>query len=209
MNEIVDMLIYLNKGNHLPLSISYSMIRNLFEIHLTAHYISLKPETRVERYISYESIAEYNKVKGLEELKNSSKECYKKIAEEILSQIDIHSINQEYESIKSRYPRKDNWSGISIREMAKYTDHEEDYIYYYKFLCGFTHGNIKANLKYIHNEKKEVIIANRTNDIERGHIFNMVSQFYACFIDLLGNEFNYSLTEEIKKCWDFEGDNNN
>ncbi len=64
--------------------------------------------------------------------------------------------------------------------MAKYTDHEEDYIYYYKFLCGFTHGNIKANLK-----------------------------FYACFIDLLGNEFNYSLTEEIKKCWDFEGDNNN
>jgi len=205
--DLIKTLYQLNRENF-PISLCYTIIRNMFELHIIAHYIAQEPRKRSDLYIQYDSVIQYEKMMGLNEFKSKNNTPYKEMAVKLLSEMDIENITDNYEAVKQNYTNNNgrsflSWTGKNIKKLAEETNHLYEYKLYYKPLCNFTHQNIESSFRYMNFINDELIISNRSNEYDIAQIFNLTSIFFACFLDLMGKTFDIDLESELKNCWNF------
>ena len=113
--------------------------RVLLEIYLTLKYISKDPKTRVHLYINYSNV-EYKK--ALSHIQKHYSESNLQPSDEITEFIETN-----YKNVKSDYPKKLKWSGISIKKMAE--ELKDDFVYLYDFI--YSDGSA-----YVHSSARSI-----------------------------------------------------
>ena len=198
-----------------PSTIGYIIARSMFEVDITAHFISQKPKERAERYIDYNKILRKKELEALKKHSQNESSTWKEIIKMMLKEIYCpkeQEINTEYEKIKNDFEFIDrkgktrkfnNWSKLTLREMAEAVDHKEAYDFIYVRLSNFTHGNIDLADRFLHNNKNGPFWSVRSKSGDVGYLFRDIATILQCFLTLFGTQFQIDWDAEIKNCWNF------
>ena len=197
--------------DYFPTTVGYIIVRPMFEIDVTAHYISQDPGTRARRYIDYEKVIEKQQMDAWGKHRNSEKPDWKE-AMEMAWQKEWETrqseINSEFDSVRTQFedhamkgqPIR-NWSGKSIRQMAIEVDHEEAYDIFYADLSSFTHGDVRLANRFLHLDSTGMSWSSQARYVDIGGVFRYADIFLSCFLGLFGKEFRLWSEQEIKDCW--------
>jgi hypothetical protein len=134
----------------------------MFEVDVTAHYLSLEPEERATRYIKFASVPEKRRLDAVEKHRKSPNTSWREGMElswkhALSGRAD--EINAKYthdrslfESAKKRKGAKPsmNWSGKSLRQTAVDVHHEEAYDIFYADLSSFAHADVRLADRFLH-----------------------------------------------------------
>lgn len=205
----VETLLCLKKhfSEFFPTTVAYTVLRTMFETLIEAHYISKNPEERVNAYIDYGAVLDYQRYKRLKEYKCSEDDFLKFWIDE---QIKVMKKAEEsFEKIKKKYEHKNkygkvkifrNWANKSLEEKAKEVNHGLEYTHYYANFSNFTHANIKLTQRFMKFDKMGTYWSTKADDIDVGFIFLYASELFACFLTLFSKQFNLKIENEINNC---------
>src|SRR6185437_1685054 len=137
-----------------PVTVGYSIVRPMFEIDVTAHYITQSPKELSLQYIEFCAVLNKRKLEACAKHLKSKNVSWRK-GMELEWQHNWatreNEIIKKFDSVASKFTRKENprkgelfenWSGKSIRKMANEVDHAEAYDVFYSELSSFAHGNV-------------------------------------------------------------------
>jgi len=196
-----------------PTTVGYTIVRPMFEIDVTAHYITRKPRERAHQYIEYESVIKKRQMEAWGKHRNSNKPDWREAMEtawqhelaERQSQIDsrFNSIRTKFEKInKKGHPILfHNWSGKSIRDMAVEVDHEEAYDIFYADLSSFTHADVRLANRFLRLNTHGMSWSSQAQSPDIGGVFRYADIFLTCFLSLFGEEFKLWEKSKVEKCW--------
>ncbi len=121
------------------------LLRSLVEALISLRYIAQQPKKRARRYLEYDYVARYRLLKAVRRLDDSEGgEVFRQVLEG--RDEDEKELQAQYESVKSGYKVKTQWSDRSIRCMAKSVGMEWQYDLVYSQCCTHAHfaaGSIK------------------------------------------------------------------
>ena len=192
-------------------TVGYTIVRPMFEIDVTAHYITRDPVSRAQQYIAYEAVLEKKQMEACGKHCGSNKPDWR----EGLQMVWRHEwaprqskIDQKYNSVRARFenPNKKtqlvhNWSGKSIRRMAIEVDHEEAYDIFYADLPSFTHADVRLANRFLHLNSAGMSWSSKASYPDVGGVFRYADIFLSCFLGLFGQEFNMWSEGDVKNCW--------
>ncbi len=196
-----------------PSAVGYSIVRPMFELDVTAHYISQSPKDRSSQYIEYECVLEKKTMDVYMKHQSSNKPGW---SEPLLIMWKDYwvgkqtSINTQYEKIRTKFEKigkkgntmpYTNWSGLSIHQMAIKVDHEEAYDVFYSDMSSFTHVDVRLANRYLRIEPDGIVWTQKTNEFEIGKVFRYAATFLDCFLDLFNTQFLSLNSVDIKECW--------
>jgi hypothetical protein len=197
--------------DYFPTTVGYTIVRPMFEIDVTAHYISQDSAARARRYIDYEKVIKKQQMDAWGKHRNSKKPDWNEAMEmawqkeweprqdKIKTEFDLVRTHFEGNSKKGQPVR--NWSGKSIRQMAIEVDHEEAYDIFYADLSSFTHGDVRLANRFLHLDSTGMSWSSQARYLDIGGVFRYADIFLSCFLGLFGKEFGSWSEKEIKNCW--------
>lgn len=196
---------------YFPTTVGYTIVRPMFEIDVTAHYITRDPLGRARQYIDYEAILEKKQMDAWGKHLGSKKPDWRE-GMEMAWQHEWaprqSKIDQKYNSVRARFenPTKKgqlslNWSGKSIRKMAIEVDHEEAYDIFYADLSSFTHADVRLANRFLHLNSAGMSWSSHASYPDVGGVFRYADIFLSCFLGLFGQEFKMWSEKDVKKCW--------
>ncbi len=201
------------KDDWFPATTGYLIVRSLFEVDVTAHYITLDRAERSRRYIAFEHVIRKNTLEAVERHRASQNASWRegmqmmytmeyapKKAENEAAYDRVRAI---FEDAKGK--RATSWSGKSIRAMAKDVDHLEAYDVFYADLSSFTHVNVMLANRFLQLRKDGPIWSMRAHEFDVGNVFRYATTFLTCFFELFGKEFGVWDRGNVMACWDFPG----
>lgn len=209
--ECVLRLYELFGDEYFPATVGYSIIRPMFEIDVTAHYISIDRSNLSARYISYKSIFNKKQMDACGKHRSSKNSNWRE-AMEMAWQHDFEVkqkyINSEYDSVCLRYANNNkkgkvanNWSGKSIRQMAIEVNHEEAYDLFYADLSSFTHADVRLADRFLHLNSDGISWSSQSRDQDICGVFRYADIFLDCFLRFFGREFNTWPEKLVGDCW--------
>jgi len=203
-----------------PVNIGYMIARSIFEIDVNAHYLTLEKTNRSHQYIEYIHILRKNELEAIIKHKDTDRDGWREYLQLWFKQDwenRTEKINQKYNEVKTFFEEKSNrgrkriaqnWSGKSIRQMAKEVDHELEYDISYARLSSFVHANIKMADRFLKADSSGPFWTLKSEDYEVGFVFDYSATFFDCFLRLFGNEFKLWTEEDINACWKFDDEFN-
>jgi len=199
-----------------PVTIGYTIVRPMFEIDINSHYISQNPKENSIKYIKFEKINLYNQMMSIKKHRDSKEDSWKEamtLMWDSYWQEKETDITDDYHSVISMFSKKDNknkvipfhnWSGKSLKQIAKEVDHEEAYDIFYSELSSFTHVDINFANRFLRIEQDGITWTSRANYYDRANIFRFAATFMTCFMELFGKEFNLWTEDELHECWNLK-----
>lgn len=113
-----------------PVTVGYIIVRSLFEVDVTAHYITKAPAERSRRYINFGDVINKQMLEAVDRNRKSPKASR---AEDLGAQYvncwlpRAPAINQAFARVRSIFGKDRSWSGKTIQKMAAEVDHIEAY----------------------------------------------------------------------------------
>ena len=197
-----------------PSTTGYLIVRSLFEVDVTAHYISQAPIERSRRYIDFEHVIQKKTLEAIERHRMSGNSSWKE-GMELLYENEYaprkSKIDSAYANVRSQFEdrngkRATSWSGKSIYAMAKEVDHLEAYEIFYADLSSFAHVNVMLANRFLRLEGWKgtgPLWSQRADEFDVGQVFQYAASFLTCFLELFGKEFKLWDKAKILACWDF------
>ena len=209
--ECVLRLYDLFGDNYFPATVGYSIVRPMFEIDVTAHYIGTDRSALSTRYIEYKSVFNKQQMDACGKHRSSKNSNWRE-AMEMAWQHDFEvkqkDINSEFDAVRLRYESHNkkvkvvkNWSGKSIRQMAIEVDHEEAYDLFYADLSSFTHADVRLADRFLRLNSEGISWSSRSHDPDIGGVFRYADIFLDCFLRFFGREFNIWPENSVGECW--------
>jgi hypothetical protein len=196
-----------------PVTVGYTIARTMFEVDVTAHYITQSPSERVPQYIHFTAILNKLEMDACNKHRNSKnfqwreameliwKNCWSMRESEVINK--FNEVSPQFASInkKSKNPKGWKWSGKSIHEMASEVDHVEAYDIFYSELSSFTHGDVHLADRFIHHRPDGYVWSQKAREFDVGNVFRHAISFLACNLTLFGGQFKTWTEEEVNNCW--------
>ncbi len=189
------LVLYDHYGNkNYPATVGYNIARTMFEIDVTAHYISKEPSLRAGQYIDFGWIL---KMRDLQNYTSPIPNEYKK------------EIERNYKIVQSQFEKEGrngkkkvslNWSGLNIREMAACVGHEKAYLSFYSHLSSYAHADIRLSDSFIRLSPNEIAWSSAPGLVDTANVFWFASNFMNCYLKLFGKEFNIWKEAEVEQC---------
>lgn len=197
-----------------PVTTGYVVVRSLFEVDVTAHYISADPAARSRRYIGFEHVIRKNTLEAIERHRASPKSSWREAMQMMYTmeyaplktkiEADYDSVRSTFEDAKGK--RANSWSGKSIYAMAKEVDHLEAYELFYADLSAFTHVNVMMANRFLRLDGLRTdgpVWTQRADEFDVGSVFRYAATFLTCFLELFGKQFETWDSAKVMGCWDF------
>ncbi|NMC43173.1 MAG: hypothetical protein GYA46_04570 [candidate division Zixibacteria bacterium] len=194
-----------------PTSVGYAIVRPMFEIDITSHYITQDRAANARRYIRYNSILKKELMEVCKKHRMSQKADWREAMQSVWENefaANEKRINKEFESVKPLFivPGKSNkvgrnWSGKSIRQMAIDVDHKEAYDFYYADISSFTHADIRLADRFLRRQEGDLLWTARSLSYDVGSVFRYADIFLTCFMGLFGKEFGIWTGQDVTNCW--------
>ncbi len=197
-----------------PINIGYMIARSMFEIDVSAHYIAVDKVNRSHQYIEYVHVLRKNELDAIIKHKDTDQDNWRQFLQlwfkhdwENRAGEIIQKFNETKHHFEENYGRgkkkriSQNWSGKSIKQMAKEVEHELEYDISYARLSSFVHGNIKMADRFLKADSSGPFWTLKSEDYEVGFVFDYSATFFDCFLRLFGNEFKLWTEEDVNSCW--------
>jgi hypothetical protein len=196
-----------------PVPVGYTIARTMFEVDVTAHYITNAPAERVSQYIHFGAILNKHEMDACKKHRNSKDLHWR---ESMDNEWQHHWAKRESEvvlkfnAVISQFTRTDkkgrtsefhNWSGKTIRQMASEVDHEEAYDIFYSELSSFTHADVHLADRYLKLRPDGPVWSQRASDYDVGNVFRHAASFLTCYLELFGGQFKTWTEAEVTDCW--------
>lgn len=194
-----------------PATTGYVVARSLFEVDVTAHYISVDAASRSRRYVEFEHVIRKNTLEAIERHRVSDTSSWRE-GLQLMYNMEYAprktEIEAKYEQVRSRFEnargkREQSWSGKSIRQMAIEVDHLEAYDIFYADLSAFTHVNVMLANRFLRLKDDGPTWTMRAHAFDVGNVFRYTATFLTCFMTLFGKQFGLWDEARVMKCWDF------
>jgi hypothetical protein len=207
-----DSLLHLHESfgdEYFPTTVGYIIVRPMFEIDVTAHYITKDPSTRAHQYIEYDSVLKKHQMDACKKHRQSKKPDWREGMEMVWNHGWAPIENQvkaKYDAVCSHFSASNNgktirtWSGKSIRQMAIEVDHEEAYDIFYADLSSFTHADVRLADRFLRLKPKGMSWTLQAHEVDTGGVFRYAVIFLSCFLTLFGEEFKLWTKEVINTC---------
>jgi hypothetical protein len=196
-----------------PVTSAYLIARTLFEVDVTAHYISQDPKDRAIRYIEFGHVLKKRKMDACARHRESADPSW---AEGLALEWRHHwagverAVNEEYERVKPRFETIgangkarpfNNWSGKTLRQMAVEVHHAESYDVFYSDLSSFTHADVRLANRFLKAPRGGPLLTSRADEGDVGAVYRYAAIFLTCFLKLFGQESGMWTPEEVERCW--------
>ena len=124
------------------------LLRSFLELVVSAVYISKAPLSRAVLFGEYGYLEKRNFRRAVIEFQNANPgdEWIKRIVSSSSTK-GVEDDDREYKRVKNNYPRKDSWSGKSIKDMAIEVGMHLHYILY-KMFCNVAHMSSMGTRNY-------------------------------------------------------------
>ncbi|MBA4391705.1 MAG: hypothetical protein C0399_12330 [Syntrophus sp. (in: bacteria)] len=196
---------------YFPTTVGYTIVRPMFEIDVTSHYITQDPSTRSRQYVEYESILTKKQMDAWGKHRGSKKPDWREAMETAWqsgwaprqTQVEAryNSVRTKFENPAKRGQVVHNWSGKSLRKMAVEVDHEEAYDIFYADLSSFTHADVRLANRFLRLDSTGMSWSSRASYPDVGGVFRYADIFLSCFLGLFGPAFGLWSEEEVRECW--------
>jgi hypothetical protein len=201
------------KSDWFPVTPGYVIVRSMFEVDVTAHYVAIERGKRSQRYIEYGHILEKRQLDARAKHRESTDASWR---EGMISEWQHYwasrekEINAKFESVRHRFERVtkkgkpkqfQNWSGKSLREMATEVNHEEAYDVFYADLSSYAHGDVRLADQFLRQKDTGPSWSVRAREGEVGSGFRYAAIFLSCFLSLFGKEFGTWTERDVRDCW--------
>jgi hypothetical protein len=198
-----------------PVNIGYAIARTMFEINVTAHYVSVSPADRAKQYISFAAVLNKREMDACKSHCNSTNSQWR---EAMTLQWQHYwasrenSIVEKYNTVAPSFMRKNkngkmvlfkNWAGKSIRDMAAEVDHLEAYDIFYSELSSFAHADVHLADRYLKLGVDGPFWSQRAREDDVGNVFRHAAFFMTCYLELFGKQFGSCTEAGINECWQF------
>ena len=197
--------------DYFPATVGYTIVRTMFEIDVTAHYISRDRSVRANQYIEFGSVLKKQRMDACGKHRNSKNPNWREAMEEAWRhdfEPTQKEINSKYDAVCSIFMSHNkkgqavkNWSGKTIRQMAVEVDHEESYDLFYADLSSFTHADVRLADRFLRLNTEGISWSSRPRDSDIGGVFRYADIFLNCYLLFFGREFNAWPENSVEKCW--------
>lgn len=197
-----------------PVTVGYVIARSMFEVDVTAHYISRSPLERAHQYILFEHVLnnkamiacnkhrrsadaswrEAMDIEWREKWEDREQEVKDKFAE-VAPLFTITSGGRKGQTF-------DNWSGMSIRKLAREVGHEEAYDNFYSELSSFTHADVRMANRFLRLRPDGPSWTQRANGRDVGEVLHYAASFLTCYLKQFGLQFDVLDSAAVEACWD-------
>jgi hypothetical protein len=196
-----------------PATVGYAIVRPMFEVDVTAHYITQSPLERSRQYIDFESVLNKQEMDAYSKHRNSDKPGWREPLNLAWQQhwaSKQPEINSRYEAVchsfekiskKGKILPHQNWSGKSIHQMAIEVDHEEAYDIFYAELSSFSHVDVRFANKFLRLRPDGLSWSLRPGEFDVGNVFRHAATFLDCFLNLFATQFKIWSNDDVKACW--------
>ena len=198
-----------------PVTVGYTITRPMFEIDVTAHYISQSPLVRSQQYIDFKYVLDFKKMQNVKKHRASShitwkeamnlywNDVYDQNEQKIISKFEDVRSRFTYHSTKSKNKLFKNWAGISLKEIALAVNHEEAYDVFYGDLSSFTHADVSLADRFLKSDDLGLKWSVQAEEGEVGCVIRYAVTFLDCFLRLFGKQFSTWQESEVDLCWQF------
>lgn len=192
-----------------PTTVGFVILRTMFEVLIEAHYISKDPKARVDAYIDYGTVLNYQRYERFKKYQDSGNELLRFWIKSQLNTLGNKKVDESFQKIKTNFEYKDkhgkrklfqNWAGKSLKDKAREVDHELEYDHYYTNFSNFTHANIKLADRFLKFGETGSYWSIKAEDSDVGFIFLYASELFACYLSLMNKQFNLGIEYEINDC---------
>jgi hypothetical protein len=200
-----------------PSTVGYAIARTMFELDVTAHYMSQAPAERANQYVGFSAVLRKKQMEACRRHRQSPNPEWRE-AMDLVWDAEWASreseIQERYEQVVSRFTHEtkkgrtrefNNWSGKSIRQMASDVDHVEAYDMIYTDLSSFAHGDVDLANRFLQRREDGWIWSQRANEGDLGTVYKHAVTFLTCFMELFAREFRAWSEAEVRSCMDMRG----
>lgn len=198
-----------------PVSVGYGIARTMFEVDVTAHYISQSPQERACQYILFEHILNKQKMDVCNKHRKSTDPLWREAMEVewqakwLEREQEVNEKFAEFAPLFTSRGKKtrlfQNWSGKKISDLASEVGHKEAYDTFYKDLSSYTHVDVNAVNRYLHLSPDGLSWTQRANEYDVGEILHDAASFLTCYLRHFGSQFSVLDAASVDSCWDAEG----
>lgn len=204
--------LYKLNPNSFPVSNALVLTRCLFEVNITALYISDKPKERALSFIDYHNVLRMQAFKRLNKHQSNHNSQWTSYINVVLQHEyipDQKTIEQEYARVKSQFEFTDkngkirpysNWANKSLKEMAQAVNHEIEYDLFYPELSEFTHSTAHLADLFLKSERWPPKWSTRADEENIEFVFAYAAEFFSCFLSRMSKDFQLDLQKEIDSC---------
>jgi hypothetical protein len=197
-----------------PVTVGYAIARTMFEVDVTAHYVSQAPAERAHRYIAFGAILTERQLDACAKHRGSSKPLWR---EGMNLLWDNYWANREAAvrgksaAVSPLFKRStkagkgipfQNWSGKTIRQMAIEVDHVEAYDVFYSELSSFAHADVHLADRFLKVRPQGPTWSRRADEYDVGNVFRHAANFLTCYLELFGGAFDSWSKADVLKCWE-------
>jgi hypothetical protein len=196
-----------------PSTAAYPIVRTMFEVDVTAHYVSQDPESRSRRYIEFSHVLKKRRMEACSRHRSSPNESWKQGMESewqsLWAGIET-AVTAAYEQVRPHFESSNakgktrsfsNWSGKTLYEMAVEVEHVEAYDLFYADLSSFTHGDVRLADRYLRLADGAPRWTQRAHEEDVGMILRYAAIFLTCFLEHFGKESGVWSEHEVRGCW--------
>jgi len=197
-----------------PATVGYSIVRPMFEIDVTSHYITQAPKERSRQYIEFCAVLNKRNMEACSKHRKSNNASWREGMELVWQHHWApreKEVQKKFDAVLPQFTRKENprkgelfenWSGKSIRKMASEVDHLEAYDVFYSELSSFTHGNVHLADRFLQTRPDGPVWSQRSNEFDIGNVFRHAATFLTCNMELFSQQFKILSDAEIENCWE-------
>ena len=195
-----------------PATVGYSIVRPMFEIDVTAHYITKSPAAYARQYIEFSAVLNKRKMEVCAKHRRSSHASWREGMElewqHYWAPLEAE-VRKKFDAVSAQFTRKENprklfenWSGKSIRKLAEEVDHLESYEVFYGELSSFAHGDVHLADRFLKRRADGPVWSQRSNEFDVGNVVRHAATFLTCYMKLFGQQFKNWSDAEVEGCWE-------
>jgi hypothetical protein len=196
-----------------PVAVGYTIARTMFEVDVTAHYITNAPAERVPQYINFTAVLNKHAMDACKKHRGSKDPQWRE-AMDLLWQNHWaqreSEVDRNFNDVAAQFTRMSkngkisefqNWTGKSIRQIASEVDHEGAYDIFYAELSSFTHADVHLADRYLQLRPDGPVWSQKAREYDVGNVFRHAASFLTCYLVLFGRQFKTWTEAEVSSCW--------
>ncbi len=196
-----------------PAAVGYTIARTMFEVDVTAHYITNAPVERVPQYIDFTAVLNKREMDACKKHRGSEDPQWREAMDLLWKNHWAgreNEIDAKFNAVVARYTAKNkngntssfrNWAGKSLREMASEVNHLEAYDIFYAELSSFTHADVHLADRYLQLRPDGPVWSQKASEYDVGNVFRHAASFLTCNLELFGRRFKTWTDLEVADCW--------
>jgi len=194
-----------------PTTVGYAIVRPMFEIDVTSHYITEDPAVRASRFIRFGYIVEKRRMDACAKHRNSGDPawsgrlqaewdlCWASREQDITKQCD--TFLSTYLPSGKRSTLRRYWSGLTLREIAEKVNHEAAYDLFYADLSSFAHADVRLPDRFLRINQDGMHWTDKARPHDVFKVFEYSIIFLECFLRLFGRQFGSWKEKELIEVW--------